>query len=78
MPRKAKGFVDNQRTNFAFKFNGVLHNVSQEVVYDQCAKDVTMSCMDGYNGTGMIKHCILRMFKLWHTDKQALEKHLQW
>lgn len=53
IPRKTKSYVDNQRTNYSFKFDNVLHNASQEAVYDHTASDVVYSCMEGFNGTIM-------------------------
>lgn len=44
-------YLNNHREDFLFKFSNVLHNASQEEVYETCARDIVGSCADGYNGT---------------------------
>ena len=48
--------------------------MSQEVVYDMCAKDIVNSFMEGYSGNFIL---ILKE-QLCVMDKQGLVKHLQW
>nr|KAF6474605.1 kinesin family member 9 [Rousettus aegyptiacus] len=48
-----RGVVNNQQTDWSFKLDGVLHDASQEVVYETVAKDVVAQALDGYNGTIM-------------------------
>nr|XP_013015660.1 kinesin-like protein KIF9 isoform X3 [Cavia porcellus] len=48
-----KGVVNNQQTDWSFKLDGVLHNASQDLVYETVAKDVVSQALDGYNGTIM-------------------------
>ncbi|XP_014424695.3 kinesin-like protein KIF9 isoform X1 [Pelodiscus sinensis] len=48
-----KGVVNNKQTDWSFKLDGVLHNVSQDSVYDAVARDVVSQALDGYNGTIM-------------------------
>jgi kinesin family protein 6/9 len=43
--------INNQQEDWQFKFNHVLHNVNQQVVYDTCAADIVDACLDGINGT---------------------------
>jgi kinesin family protein 6/9 len=43
--------INNQQEDWNFKFNHVLQNVNQQVVYDTCASDIVDSCLEGYNGT---------------------------
>jgi kinesin family protein 6/9 len=43
--------VNNQRESFAFKFDTVLHNASQESVFDECGRDIISNFIEGYNGT---------------------------
>lgn len=43
--------MNNQITDWSFKVDGILHNVSQDAVYDDVVRDVTKNCLDGYNGT---------------------------
>ena len=52
IPKKIEGsYVDNQREDYSFKFDNVLHNCSQETVYEEVARDIVLNCMQGYNGT---------------------------
>jgi kinesin family protein 6/9 len=46
-----KGVVNNQILDWSFKMDGILHNASQDGVYDTCAQDVVSAALDGYNGT---------------------------
>nr|KAF6270329.1 kinesin family member 9 [Pipistrellus kuhlii] len=48
-----RGVVNNQQTDWSFKLDGVLHDASQELVYDTVAKAVVAQALDGYNGTGL-------------------------
>ncbi|XP_072642540.1 kinesin-like protein KIF9 isoform X5 [Canis lupus baileyi] len=48
-----KGVVNNKQTDWSFKLDGVLHNASQDLVYETVAKDVVAQALDGYNGTIM-------------------------
>lgn len=41
---------NNQQLNFKFNFHHVLHNASQETVYDSLARDVVQGVADGING----------------------------
>ena len=45
------GFINNQQENWDFTFDDILHNSSQESVYDECAAPIVKSLLDGYNGT---------------------------
>ncbi len=41
IPRNAdEGFVNNQQENWKFKFNKIMHNASQEDIYEFCVRDV--------------------------------------
>lgn len=53
MPRnESLGFVNNKKEAYQFKFTEILdQDSSQEDVFDTIAKSLTVSCMDGYNGT---------------------------
>jgi kinesin family member 6/9 len=51
--KEGQGSVNNQRENYAFQFNKVLHNASQDTVFDECARDIVSSVLEGYNGTIM-------------------------
>ncbi|KAL2914024.1 hypothetical protein HK105_206469 [Polyrhizophydium stewartii] len=54
IPKNAEwGFINNQQENWDFKFDNILHNASQEVVYDECGSSIVRSLLDGYNGTVM-------------------------
>lgn len=48
-----RGVVNNQVLDWSFRLDGVLHNASQEQVFDTVATDVVSSTMNGYNGTVM-------------------------
>ena len=43
--------MNNQITDWSFKTDDILHNVSQESVYERVVKDITLKALDGYNGT---------------------------
>uniref|UniRef100_A0A8I6A9A1 Kinesin-like protein n=1 Tax=Rattus norvegicus TaxID=10116 RepID=A0A8I6A9A1_RAT len=48
-----RGAVNNQQTDWSFKLDGVLHDASQDLVYETVAKDAVSQALDGYNGTIM-------------------------
>nr|XP_030701223.1 kinesin-like protein KIF9 isoform X8 [Globicephala melas] len=48
-----RGVVNNQQTDWSFKLDGVLHDASQDLVYETVAKDVVSQALNGYNGTIM-------------------------
>uniref|UniRef100_A0A8C3YMB1 Kinesin-like protein n=1 Tax=Catagonus wagneri TaxID=51154 RepID=A0A8C3YMB1_9CETA len=48
-----RGVVNNQQTDWSFKLDGVLHDASQDLVYETVAKDVVSQAFNGYNGTIM-------------------------
>lgn len=48
-----QGYVNNQINDWSFKVDGIMHNVSQEHVYDQVVKDVALKTLNGYNGALM-------------------------
>lgn len=50
MKKDTRNVVNNQQSDWAFKMDGVLHNVSQSHVYDMTAKNVVLRALDGYNG----------------------------
>lgn len=47
------GIVNNQQESWKFKFDKILHNMSQEDVYEACARDIVHHSVQGYNGTIM-------------------------
>ncbi|NXK69474.1 KIF9 protein, partial [Sylvietta virens] len=47
------GVVNNSQTDWSFKLDGLLHNASQEMVYETVAKDLVAKALQGYNGTIM-------------------------
>ncbi|NXQ00692.1 KIF9 protein, partial [Vidua macroura] len=47
------GVVNNSQTDWSFKLDGLLHNTSQEMVYDTVAKGLVSKALQGYNGTIM-------------------------
>ncbi|KAM4828724.1 kinesin-like protein KIF9 [Thomomys bottae] len=46
-----RGVINNQQTDWSFKVDGVLHDASQDLVYETVARDVISQAFDGYNGT---------------------------
>ncbi|XP_029399154.1 kinesin-like protein KIF9 isoform X5 [Mus pahari] len=48
-----RGVVNNQQTDWSFRLDGVLHDASQDLVYETVAKDAVSQALDGYNGTIM-------------------------
>uniref|UniRef100_A0A674HRL8 Kinesin motor domain-containing protein n=1 Tax=Taeniopygia guttata TaxID=59729 RepID=A0A674HRL8_TAEGU len=47
------GAVNNSQTDWSFKLDGLLHNTSQEMVYETVAKGLVSRALQGYNGTIM-------------------------
>jgi kinesin family protein 6/9 len=45
------GFVNNQTDQWKFQFEKILHNASQDEVYEQSATEIIQSVVEGYNGT---------------------------
>lgn len=75
-----QGFINNQITDWSFKVDEVLHNVSQETVYNKVVKDITLKALEGYNGTLELYHCqvifynFLSKERYCATDKPAQER----
>ncbi|XP_071416438.1 kinesin-like protein KIF9 isoform X2 [Pithys albifrons albifrons] len=54
IPRDARGgAVNNSHTGWSFRMDGLLHNSSQDQVYQAVAKDLVAEALRGYNGTIM-------------------------
>ncbi|NWR41338.1 KIF9 protein, partial [Regulus satrapa] len=52
--KKARGgVVNNSQTDWSFRLDGLLHNASQESVYDTVARSLVSKALEGYNGTIM-------------------------
>ncbi|KAJ3227570.1 Kinesin-like protein kif9 [Clydaea vesicula] len=45
------GYINNQQEDWDFKFDSILHNASQENVFEECAAPIVKGLFDGYNGT---------------------------
>ena len=45
------GYINNQQEDWDFRFDNILHNSSQEIVYDDCGLPIVKGLLDGYNGT---------------------------
>lgn len=54
MPKPTGQHINNQQEDWSFKFDQLLHNSSQEQVYDVVARDIVDSVLEGYNGTIMV------------------------
>eukprot|EP01112_Ceratiomyxa_fruticulosa_P010632 TRINITY_DN2820_c0_g1_i1.p1 TRINITY_DN2820_c0_g1~~TRINITY_DN2820_c0_g1_i1.p1 ORF type:complete len:954 (+),score=259.19 TRINITY_DN2820_c0_g1_i1:209-3070(+) len=52
--RANAGFVNNHQDTWGFTFDGILDNVTQDQVYQECAVPVVQSVLDGYNGTILV------------------------
>ncbi|XP_070571216.1 kinesin-like protein KIF9 [Ptychodera flava] len=48
-----RGVVNNQLLDWSFKMDGILHNASQDEVYNDVAASMVTNLLDGYNGTLM-------------------------
>lgn len=48
--RQDKHYVNNQQNQWAFRFPKVLHNATQDAVFQECGQDILTSVMQGYNG----------------------------
>ncbi|XP_077997452.1 kinesin-like protein KIF9 [Glandiceps talaboti] len=46
-----RGVVNNQLLDWSFKMDGILHNASQDELYDSVASGMVTNLLDGYNGT---------------------------
>mmetsp|Transcript_108318 Transcript_108318/g.187099 ORF Transcript_108318/g.187099 Transcript_108318/m.187099 type:complete len:745 (-) Transcript_108318:746-2980(-) len=46
-------FVNNQQEDFTYKYDRVMHNVTQEAIYNQVGSGIVRSVLDGYNGTAL-------------------------
>ena len=46
-----RGYINNQILDWSFCLDRVLHNASQDDVYEECAKDIVTKTLDGCNGT---------------------------
>uniref|UniRef100_A0A0G4GM34 Kinesin motor domain-containing protein n=1 Tax=Chromera velia CCMP2878 TaxID=1169474 RepID=A0A0G4GM34_9ALVE len=54
MPKgEGGGPINNQQENYHMAFDEVLHNATQEKVFDICARETIADAMQGYNGTVM-------------------------
>ncbi|KAG7329998.1 hypothetical protein KOW79_006220 [Hemibagrus wyckioides] len=51
--KSRKGVLNNLMSSWSFRLSGVLHNVSQEEVYQRVAQSVVHGALEGYNGTVM-------------------------
>ena len=46
----SQGYVNHQQENWSYKFDKILQNAPQEVVFDMAAKDIVLSTLEGYSG----------------------------
>ena len=52
IPRNQKeGIINNQKEQWSFHFDKILHNVPQEEVFEYTMNDIIKSSVQGYNGT---------------------------
>ena len=45
--------VNNSPADWSFRADRIIHNASQETVYDESGRDIVHSVLEGYNGTIM-------------------------
>jgi len=43
------GVVNNMRENYTFKFDTILHNSSQDTVYNECVSEIVNKCVSDIN-----------------------------
>jgi len=48
---EAFGVINNQTDVWKFNFEKILHNASQDEVYEETASGIVQSVVEGYNGT---------------------------
>jgi len=48
---EAFGVINNQTDVWKFNFEKILHNASQDEVYEEAASGIVQSVTEGYNGT---------------------------
>jgi len=53
LPKTKDLMINNQQERWSFEFDQVMHNASQEGVFQRCAQDIVARVMEGYNGTIM-------------------------
>ena len=54
LPKKSgSGVLNNTQENYCFKYDGVLHNATQEEVYETGCRALVDSVIQGYNGTAL-------------------------
>lgn len=54
VPKDEKGgIINNQTESWKFKYDKILHNSSQEDVFEFCAQEAVHSVVDGINATVM-------------------------
>jgi kinesin family protein 6/9 len=46
----ALNFLNRTKSDYSFKFHSILHNVSQEIVFEEAAREIVDSFIQGYNG----------------------------
>ena len=42
--------MNNRQTDWSFRLDGVLHNISQELAYEMVAQKLVADALIGYNG----------------------------
>ena len=48
-----KCVVNNQKLDWSFQLDGVMHDISQEEVHNRIAADIAHSALNGYNGSSL-------------------------
>jgi hypothetical protein len=48
------GFINNQQDQWNFLVDGIFHNATQDLVYDESVHPIVEGLLNGYNGTQLI------------------------
>ncbi len=51
LPKQPGQAINNQQEDWSFKFTEILHNSSQETVYDKVAKELVRGTVEGFSAT---------------------------
>ncbi len=62
-----KGAVNNQVVDWSFRVDGVLHNASQETVYNTTSAKLLNAALNGYNGTSHQLNTLMWLYSDLHS-----------
>ncbi len=61
----AAGAPSNKQENYSWRFHDIMHNASQDTVYETLCADVVSSAVAGTNGTIMAYGQVCLISTLW-------------